>query len=125
MQGCDDCQKLVHPPVPICPICRSRNHSPRPVSGRATVIGFTVNYHQWLPGFDPPYVIANVAIEEDAGVRLTTNVINCDPSEVHIGQQVKVVFEQQEDVWLPFFEPTGHTDPDDRVGPVERPVPRA
>ena len=31
--------------------------SRRPVSGRATVVGFTVNAHQWLPGLRPrPYV---------------------------------------------------------------------
>ena len=24
IQGCDDCGTLVHPPVPICPACRSR-----------------------------------------------------------------------------------------------------
>ena len=35
------------------------------MSGRATVVGFTVNHHQWLPGFEPPYVIANVALDED------------------------------------------------------------
>ena len=124
VQGCEDCGKLVHPPVPICPSCRSRSFSPRPVSGRATVVGFTVNHHQWLPGFEPPYVIANVAIEEDADVRLTTNIVNCDPSEVHIGQEVAVLFELQDDVWLPMFEPTGRTDSTDRIGPVERPVPR-
>src|SRR5688500_10567657 len=73
IQACDDCGKLVHPPVPICPKCRSRAWKPTVVSGRATVIGFTVNSQQWLPGFDPPYVIANVALAEDADVRLTTN----------------------------------------------------
>ena len=125
IQACDDCGKLVHPPVPICPNCRSRNSTPRVVSGRATVIGFTVNAHQWLPGFEPPYVIANVAMEEDADVRLTTNIVNCDPSDVDIGQEVSVLFEEQDDVWLPLFEPTGRSDPTDRIGPVERPVPRA
>jgi len=42
------------------------------VSGRATVVAFTVNRHPWLPGFDPPYVIANVALAEDPTVRLTS-----------------------------------------------------
>ena len=52
IQGCDECDALVHPPVPICPVCRSKQHSPRAVSGRATVIGYTVNHQQWLPAFD-------------------------------------------------------------------------
>ena len=87
VQGCDDCDALVHPPVPICPACRSRAWEPREVSGRATVVGFTVNHHQWLPGFEPPYVIANVALDEDPSVRLTTNIVGCEPDDVHIGQR--------------------------------------
>ena len=79
------------------------------VSGRATVIGFTVNHHQWLPGFEPPYVIANVALAEDPAVRLTTNIVGCEPDEVRVGQEVMVRFEQYDDVWLPLFEPTGQT----------------
>jgi acetyl-CoA acetyltransferase/uncharacterized OB-fold protein len=124
VQGCTDCQALVHPPVPICPACGSRSWSPTVVSGRATVVAFTVNAHQWLPGFEPPYAIANVALAEDPSVHLTTNVVGCDPEDVHVGQEVEVRFEQHEDVWLPLFEPTGGTDPVDRVGEPVRPAPR-
>jgi acetyl-CoA acetyltransferase/uncharacterized OB-fold protein len=124
IQGCDDCKALVHPPVPICPSCRSRSWSPVDVSGRATVVGFTVNQHQWLPAFEPPYVIALVALAEDPSVRLTTNIVGCDPDEVTIGQEVVVRFEQHEDVWLPLFEPTGELDRVDRVVTPERPTPR-
>jgi acetyl-CoA acetyltransferase/uncharacterized OB-fold protein len=124
IQGCADCNRLVHPPVPICPACGSRSWAPTPVSGRATVVGFTVNGHQWLPGFEPPYVVAVVALAEDPTVRLTTNVVGCEPGDVHVGQVVQVRFEQHDDVWLPLFEPTGETDDTDRLGEPERPVPR-
>jgi len=124
VQRCADCATLVHPPVPICPSCRSRAWEPTVVSGRGTVIAYTVNAHPWMAGFDPPYVIANVALAEDPGVRLTTNIVGCDPDEVRIGQVVAVRFEQHEDVWLPLFEPVGETDPVDRVPEPQRPVPR-
>lgn len=124
IQGCNDCGQLVHPPVPICPYCRGRSSKPTAMSGRGTVVGFTVNSHRWLPGFDPPYVIANVALAEDARVHLTTNIVGCEPSDVRIGQEVSVRFEQQEDVWLPLFEPTGAIDPVDRVAEPVHPVPR-
>jgi acetyl-CoA acetyltransferase/uncharacterized OB-fold protein len=124
IQGCDACGDLVHPPVPICPNCRSRDRRRVEVSGRATVIGFTVNEHRWLSRFDPPYVVANVALAEDPRVRLTTNIVGCDPAEVHIGQVVQVRFEQQEDVWIPLFVPTGETDPRDLVPEPRRPTPR-
>jgi acetyl-CoA acetyltransferase/uncharacterized OB-fold protein len=124
IQGCADCHTLVHPPVPICPACRSRSFAPTVVSGRGTVVGFTVNRHQWLPGFEPPYVIANVALAEDPRVHLTTNVVGCEVDDVHIGQEVAVRFEPQDDVWFPLFEPTGATDPVDRVPEPVRPTPR-
>lgn len=122
IQRCLDCESYVHPPVPICPACRSRNWAATPVSGRATVVGFTVNAREWLPGFEPPYVIANVALAEDPSVRLTTNIVECDPESVHIGQMVEVRLEQHDDVWLPMFAPAGADDPVDRVPEPQRPV---
>ena len=106
IQRCRDCKALVHPPVPICPNCRSREWEPTAMSGRATVVGFTVNAHQWLPGFEPPYVIANVALADDPSIRLTTNIVGCAPEDVRVDQPVRVVFEQHEDVWIPLFTPT-------------------
>src|SRR5262245_14148005 len=125
IQRCTDCATYVHPPVPICPACRSRSWAPAEVSGRATVVGFTINAHQWLPGFEPPYVIANVALAEDPMVRLTTNIIGCAPGDVHIGQDVEVRFEQHDDVWIPLFVPTGRRESADRVPAPTRPTPRA
>ena len=124
IQGCDDCGQLVHPPTPICPSCRSRSSKPVAVSGRGTVVGYTVNAHQWHPDFEPPYVIANVALAEDPSVHLTTNIVGGAASDVAIGQEVSVRFEQYEDVWLPLFEATGTTDPVDRVREPTRPLPR-
>jgi len=123
IQGCSDCATLVHPPAPICPRCRSRKWEPTVVSGRGVVAGYTVNAHPWLPGFDPPYVVAVVALEEDSQVRLTTNIVACEPEDVHIGQEVRVRFEQDQDVWLPLFEPTGATRPNPIAEPTI-PAPR-
>src|SRR6516162_6728947 len=124
IQGCQECGQLVHPPTPICPACRSRSSKPVAVSGRGTIVGFTVNEHRWHPAFEPPYVVANVALAEDPHVHLTTNVVGCEPDEVHIGQDVLVRFEQHEDVWIPLFEPTGEPDGPDRVDEPQRPTPR-
>ena len=97
---------------------------PTVVSGRGTVVAFTVNQHQWSPAFDPPYAIANVALEEDPSVHLTTNVVGCDPFDVHVGERVDVRFEQHDDVWLPLFEPIGDDDEVERVPEPVRPKPR-
>jgi acetyl-CoA acetyltransferase/uncharacterized OB-fold protein len=124
IQGCTECRRLVHPPAPICPYCRSRSWAPTPVSGRATVAGVTVNGQQWLPDMPPPYVIATVALAEDPAVRLTTNIVGCEPAEVRIGQEVAVRFEQHEDVWLPLFAPTGGPDATELPGEPALPAPR-
>lgn len=114
---CADCGAYTHPPMPRCRACHGPNVETAPVSGRAVVAGFTVNHQQWLPGFPPPYVIAVVALEEDDGVRLTTNIVNCPAGDVRVGLPVRVLFEKAADVYLPLFEP----DPD-RAGQI-LPVP--
>jgi hypothetical protein len=77
------------------------------------VAGFTVNHQQWLADFPPPYVIAVVALEEDDGVRLTTNIVGVPAAQVRVGLAVRVLFEKAGDVYVPLFEPdpdrTGHT----------------
>ena len=94
------------------------------VSGRGTIIGVTVNRHQWHPDFTPPYVIAVVALAEEPTVRLTTNIVGADPDQVSIGQEVMVTFEHQEDVWLPLFTLTGETSAVDVVPEPSYPTPR-
>ena len=105
---CADCGAYTHPPLPRCRSCRSDQVTMAPVSGRAVVAGFTVNHQQWLADFPPPYVIAVVALEEDDGVRLTTNIVGCPADDVRIGLPVRVLFEKAGDVYVPLFEP----DPD-------------
>jgi acetyl-CoA acetyltransferase/uncharacterized OB-fold protein len=102
---CESCKALIHPPRPVCRYCRGHEMGVRAVSGYATLIGFTVNHRFSLPGLPAPYVVAQVAIEEDPRVRLTTNVVGCDPGRLALGMRMEVAFEQHEDVWLPLFRP--------------------
>ena len=102
---CRACETWIHPPQPVCPECLGKDLAAEPVSGRAQVLTFTLNHQPWVPAPDHPYCIAIVEIEEQEGLRLMTNVVNCAPEEVAIGMPVRVVFEEQEDVWVPLFEP--------------------
>ncbi|GJO10154.1 hypothetical protein NJB1808e29_45170 [Mycobacterium marinum] len=67
-------------------------------------------------------MIAQVAIAEDPRVRLTTNIVECDPDRLELGQTVEVVFERIEDVWLPMFRP--RTDAQRRPLPVDEIAPQ-
>jgi len=100
---CRMCQAYQHPPGPVCRTCGSDDLVPEVVSGHGTVVGFTVNEHQWSPDFPPPYVIAMVAIDEDPRVRLTTNLVDIPVDRIEVGLRVTVRFEHVEDVWLPMF----------------------
>jgi len=121
LQECKACDSLIHPPAPVCRYCRSRDIGVRELSGRATLAGFTINERFSLPGLPAPYVIAEVAITEDPRVRLTTNIVDCDPSGLELGQQVEVVFEQVGDVWFPLFRPIAGAEraplPADEIAP--------
>jgi acetyl-CoA acetyltransferase/uncharacterized OB-fold protein len=106
---CHACGWYVHPPRPICPRCQSRDCAPEVVSGRATLVSFTINAQPWIPGMAVPYVIGLVELVEQADLRLTTNIVGCDPRNVRIGLPVRVTFKVMSDeVALPLFEP----DPD-------------
>lgn len=102
---CQDCRYLIHPPVPICPECLSRDVAPDVVSGDAVLWSYTVNHQQWAPGTEEPYVIGLVEIAEQAGLRLTTNIV-APPDEVEIGMAVHVVFEDHNPVYIPLFAPS-------------------
>lgn len=102
---CGDCGWWLHPPGPICPECLSKNLAVEAASGRGVVHTYTVNHQQWIPGFDPPYLVAIIDLEEQAGLRLTTNLVLTEGVEPAIGMPVKVVFDEYDGVWLPLFVP--------------------
>ena len=77
-------------------------------SGKGTVWTFTVTYQNGTPGFaeDVPYVLALVELEE--GVRMFTNIVECDPRSVTIGMPVEVTFIQATNqISVPYFKPVG------------------
>ncbi len=90
-QRCQECGYYIHPPSPICPACHSKDLAFEAVSGRATLWTYTVNYQPWMPGPELPYVVAIVALPEQDGLRLTTNLVDVAPDDVEIGMPLEVV----------------------------------
>lgn len=91
--------------MPMCRRCGSTRVSAQPASGRGRVASFTVNRQQWGPEDGGPYLIALVELEEQAGLNLLTNLVDCGLDEVAMGMPVEVAFRPLEDVWLPLFRP--------------------
>lgn len=104
IQHCDNCDRWQHPPGPLCRDCGGDNLDFRPVTGRGQILSYTINHQKWTPDLEVPNIIAIVELQEQAGLRFTTNIVACPVDEVRIGMPVRVTFLQQDDVWIPLFE---------------------
>jgi uncharacterized OB-fold protein len=90
VQHCPSCDRLRHPPGPMCPSCGDEKPDWIVAAGRGTVFSFVVHHHPQVPGHEPPFVVALVELEE--GVRMLGEVVDVDPAEVRIGLPVEVAF---------------------------------
>ncbi|MBI2866846.1 MAG: OB-fold domain-containing protein [Chloroflexi bacterium] len=106
IKQCQDCRYYIHLPRPQCPRCYSFNVKGVWVSGRGVVQTFCIVHHILEPGIYPPYVCAIVELEEQSGLHLLTNIVNCPPEQVSIAMLVEATFEEiAEGVMLPQFQP--------------------
>lgn len=102
---CGRCERLAHPPGPVCPHCGSTDPGFTfvPVEGRGGVRSWTVIRQSFVPGFDDdvPFVLADVEID---GVRLIGRLVDGPDAPLHLGAPVHVVFEDLgEGVAVPAF----------------------
>lgn len=88
IEYCGPCTRWVHPPTSDCPDCGTAL-APRPVSGRGTVFTYTINHHAFNPAVPTPYVIAIVELDEQEGLRLAANIVDCAPDSVTCGMPVQ------------------------------------
>jgi len=106
LQKCSSCQRFRFYPRSICQFCFSNVFEWHRSAGRGTIYSYTVIHRPPFPAFRKkvPYVLALVDVEE--GVRMMTNIIDCDPQAVEIGMAVEVAFEDvTEEITLPQFRP--------------------
>jgi uncharacterized OB-fold protein len=105
---CTACALWVNPPAADCPDCGGALVA-HPVSGHGTVFTYTINYQPFNPAVPVPYVIAIVELDEQADLRIATNIVDCETDSVYIGLPVEVRFERQdadgESVFVPVFVP--------------------
>ncbi len=105
LQRCDECEHVYFPPRPFCNECGSRSVSIFRASGRASLYSYVINYRP-APGFEAPYAIAVVELEE--GPRMLTNIVDSPqtPEALILDMPLQVVFtELDEKISLPHFRP--------------------
>ncbi len=107
IQRCDDCGHYIHWPQVSCPVCQSERLSPAEVSGKGTIYSFTIVHHLFHPAFadEVPYSLAIIELNEQPGLRLLTNIVDCPNDELSVGMPVEVTFQDQEGATLPQFKP--------------------
>ena len=85
VKRCLDCGEAHFYPRDICPHCLSERTEWTDAAGTGSVYSFST-----MGKGDAAWTLAFVTLDE--GVTLMTNLVDCDPRQVAIGQRVRVVF---------------------------------
>jgi uncharacterized OB-fold protein len=113
VQWCTSCARPIFYPREACPWCLVSDALEwKPSNGTGTVYAVSVQHRPGNPTMSDrvPYAVA--LVELDAGgngetIRVMANVVNCDPDDVRIGADARLVWEPLSDGRnLPLFELT-------------------
>ncbi len=88
---CRKCSKVTFPARRVCPACRGTEWEKTFLSWKGKVVTSTVV--QVAPTefqMEAPYAVA--VVETPEGVRLMTQVVDCEPASVQPGMEVSLVF---------------------------------
>jgi uncharacterized OB-fold protein len=92
---CSDCGEFTLPPDISCPNCRSLD--PRfvfvEVAGRGRIRTWTVIRHSFLSGFELPFLLVDVQLEEQPEVRMIGRLVDGPDVAIAIGDPVAVTFD--------------------------------
>ncbi|NML32868.1 Zn-ribbon domain-containing OB-fold protein [Paraburkholderia antibiotica] len=96
---CTSCAKPHHYPRALCPFCFAADPAWERAAGHGTLYSFSVTGRP-----EQPYVIAYVKLAE--GPIMMTNIVNCDPNTLFIGQSVVLASSPAEGgPPIPMFQP--------------------
>lgn len=102
---CRSCGQVHWYPRVHCPHCGAAELEWMTASGHGRIHTFTVVRNSGDPYFKTkvPYVLAMIDLDE--GVRIMSNLPDCDPASVRVGAEVDVFFEKvDDDVAVPLFK---------------------
>jgi uncharacterized OB-fold protein len=112
VQWCTACAEPIFYPREVCPLCLSAGSLAwRASTGRGVVHAVSVQHRPGNPTMADrvPYAVALVEVDAGDGahtVRVMSNVVNCDPDTVQVGDALTLTWEPLSDGRnLPVFEP--------------------
>ena len=86
---CKDTNQFFWYPRKISPFTLSNNVEWIEASGLGEIYSYSV-----MRRSNPQYIIAYVRLEE--GITMMTNIVDCDPNSVEVGQKVKLIMQKSE-----------------------------
>ncbi len=94
VQRCLACARLRWVPAPLCLDCQSQAHEWALLSGRGRIHTWTEITHPVHPAAmaKVPYVVVEVELDEQAQLKMISNLVGATASEVTIGAVVAVSF---------------------------------
>ncbi|HBP14132.1 MAG TPA: acyl dehydratase [Gammaproteobacteria bacterium] len=97
IQRCDACDSWVFYPRTRCPSCLGNQLVWHEVSGRGVLYTYTLARQPTAPHFadETPQQLA--VVELDEGVRMTSTLVNVEPSDIVIGMRLRPYFDQVSD----------------------------
>lgn len=99
VKRCSACDKAHWYPRPTCPFCFSSETQWQAGLGSGVIYSFSVMRHA-----KQPYVVAFVTLDE--GPTMLSNIVDCDPETLAIGQAVRLLFKPSDGEFpVPVFTP--------------------
>jgi len=88
---CKKCGYVAFPPRLVCPECKCREFEGIRLKGEGKILTYTVIHVPATPFADEaPFAIG--VVELDEGVRITSQIVDCEPGSIQIGQRVRTEF---------------------------------
>ncbi len=105
VQRCTTCNRFQFYPRSLCASCAGETEWVD-ASGRGTLHTYTIIRQNRSKAFAAlsPYAVGIVDLDE--GVRMMSNIVDCDVDAIHVGMALEVlILRAADDVGLPFWRP--------------------
>jgi uncharacterized OB-fold protein len=103
---CSNCGQMTLPPDITCPhcLCTDPKFTFEPVDGRGRIRTWTVISRSFLQGFDLPFVLVDVELNDQPQVRIVGRLLDGPDAPLRLGAPVVVAFEDlAPDIAVPAF----------------------
>ncbi len=103
---CSVCHAATMPPDLVCPTCHTTEPDFQfvPVAPRGTMCSWTITRQALLPGFEVPFLLVDVQLDDAPEVRMIGRLLDGVDAKIALGAAIDVVFEDlTDDISVPAF----------------------